>query len=69
MVPCLLPFEIRNDKVRDKHQGGHALNECADGNERVHRVPSASALIGLVGSQRDADLRLRGTIDAVGSEH
>jgi len=69
MVPSFLPFEIRNDKVRDKHQGGHALNECADGNESVYRVPSAAALIGLVGSQRNADLRLRGTIDVVASEH
>src|SRR6266581_8049115 len=47
IIPRPLSLPIRNDEVRYKHQNGDALNECADRDDQVHRVPAASRLVGI----------------------
>src|SRR5262250_1165297 len=40
IIPCNVSLPIRNDEVRYKHQDGDALNECADRDGQVQRVPT-----------------------------
>src|SRR5213593_686348 len=47
IIPCRVSLPIRNDEVRYKHQNGDALNECADRDDQVHRVPTAARLVGV----------------------
>src|SRR5262245_38887463 len=42
VVPCKSPFPIRNNEVRHKHQYGDALNECADGDDQIQRIPTTA---------------------------
>src|SRR5262245_35018329 len=47
IIPCKSSLPIRNDEVRYKHQDGDALNECADRDGQVQRVPTAARLVGV----------------------
>src|ERR1700741_1458197 len=45
IVPGFGSPEIRNNQVSDESEGGNALYKCADGHEKVQRVPTAAGLI------------------------
>src|SRR5882724_1998664 len=47
VVPCFRSLEVRNNKVRHKHESGNSLNECPDTHEKVHRVPTPAGLVGV----------------------
>src|SRR5215468_9659087 len=47
IIPCNVSLPIRNKEVRYKHQDGDALNECADRDGQVQRVPTAARLVGV----------------------
>src|SRR5208337_4537687 len=47
VIPCLRPLEIGESEVRNKYQYGDALNQCADGDQQVQRIPAAAGLEGI----------------------
>src|SRR5215469_11984636 len=47
IVPCLGSFEIRDYKVPHEDQDGDCLNEGADRDDQVQRVPTPPWLVGI----------------------
>src|SRR5215469_1915655 len=47
IVPCFCSFEIRNDEVPHEDQDGDRLNEGADRDDQVERVPTTPGLVGV----------------------
>src|SRR5215831_12355084 len=47
IIPCKSPLPIRNNEVRYKHQDGDALNQCADGDDQIQRVPTTARFVGV----------------------